>query len=121
MRAPEVLGDLGYLPEKQNRIESLSLITGAGCIWNVDGQSSVVLSEFKCLRRMFWKGLRSVEDFEASGTVFKQNRNISTNWSLISSIGLKQMMLGSPTTDDGTEAVLKTFRMGHTETSGPRV
>lgn len=62
---PEVLGDLGYLPEKQNRIESLSLITGAGCIWNVDGQSSVVLSEFKCLRRMFWKGLRSVEDFEA--------------------------------------------------------
>ena len=73
-----ILGDQGYLTNKQTRIESLSLITGAGCWHNhlEPNANMLVLSNFPKLRKFSWKGLRTTEELNALRGLFQVNYRV---------------------------------------------
>jgi hypothetical protein len=69
----EILGHSGCLLRKQNSIQSIRLITGSSCPYNVDGSCSINLSTLSCLRSISWIGLRSVTDFKALRCALQAN------------------------------------------------
>ncbi len=60
-----LLGKNGHLPKHQRNIEHLSLMTNGQCQFALGGDSPLDLSQFNRLKTFSWRGLRSVEDFEA--------------------------------------------------------
>ena len=52
-----LFGPWGYIPLKQSNIESLSIVTGGHCLWNMEHTSLLGLQNLKRLRHFSWKGL----------------------------------------------------------------
>lgn len=69
----EILGDRGFITNKQTSIESISLITGGACPINTDGENTIDLSAFRSLRHISWTGLQSSEEFDALSRALKNN------------------------------------------------
>jgi hypothetical protein len=78
----EILGPSGHLPLKQDGIESIRLVTGGSCDWNLDSQCPIALPAFRHLKRLSWSGLRSKSDFEALRDTFKLISNQLTELEL---------------------------------------
>lgn len=56
-------------------IESIRLVTDGDCWWNLAETFPVSLEAFKRLKKLSWKGLRSVGDFKAIASALRQNSN----------------------------------------------
>ena len=69
----EILGDRGFITNKQTSIESISLITGGACPINTDGENTIDLSAFRSLRHISWTGLQSSKEFDALSRALKNN------------------------------------------------
>ncbi|KAH9204561.1 hypothetical protein DL95DRAFT_529207 [Leptodontidium sp. 2 PMI_412] len=69
----EILGERGYITNKQTSIESISLITGGACPINTDGENPINLSAFRSLRHISWTGLQSSKEFDALSRALKNN------------------------------------------------
>jgi len=69
----EILGERGYITNKQTSIESISLITGGACPINTDGKNTIDLSAFRSLRHISWTGLKSTEEFDTLSRALKNN------------------------------------------------
>ena len=69
----QILGDRGYMKNKQSSIESISLITGGACPINTDGENPTDLSAFRSLRDFSWTGLQSSQEFDALSRALKNS------------------------------------------------
>jgi len=69
----QILGEQGYLKNKQSSIQSISLITGGACPINTDEQNPIDLSPFCSLRDISWTGLRSSQEFDTLSRALKNN------------------------------------------------
>jgi hypothetical protein len=78
----EILGPSGYLPLKQTKIESLNLIAGGGCRWNIGFECAIFLRNFTELKKLSWRALRSEDDFSALHDLFEQTSHQMTDLEL---------------------------------------
>jgi hypothetical protein len=69
----QILGEQGYLKNKQSSIESISLITGGACPINTDEQNPIDLSTFRSLRDISWTGLVSLQEFDVLSCALNNN------------------------------------------------
>jgi hypothetical protein len=69
----QILGEHGYMKNRQSSIESISLITGGACPINRDGENPIDLSAFYSLRDISWTGLHSSQEFDALCRALKNN------------------------------------------------
>ena len=70
----EILGPQGYFARKQDRIESIRLITDPSCDIDIASDFPVDLSAFQNLKSISWKGLRVKQDFASLGKAMQRNR-----------------------------------------------
>lgn len=71
----EILGPTGYFARKQDRIESIRLITDPSCEIDIASDFPVDLSAFQNLKSISWKGLRVEQDFASLGKAMQRNRD----------------------------------------------
>jgi hypothetical protein len=71
----EILGRSGCLPRKQRLIDSIHLFTDGACDYNLNNDSSIILSAFPRLRKLSWNGLRSKNDIESLKNTIRQVSN----------------------------------------------
>jgi hypothetical protein len=71
----EILGECGWLSREQPNIESLTLITGAACHYNVfhTKSSSLSLKPFRKLRSLAWIGILTDKEEEEVRMALAQN------------------------------------------------
>ncbi|KAJ6436229.1 hypothetical protein O9K51_11212 [Purpureocillium lavendulum] len=70
----ELLGQGGYLPTYQKRLEHLCLVTGGDCAINAL-RPALALGDLKFLQGISWTGLRTKHDFAALGLALRANAN----------------------------------------------
>jgi hypothetical protein len=71
----EILGPRGYFARKQDRIESIRLITDPSCDIDIASDFPVDLSAFQNLKSISWKGLRIEQDIASLGKAMQRNRD----------------------------------------------
>ncbi|KAF5520983.1 Methyltransferase fsa4 [Colletotrichum aenigma] len=71
-----VFWPLGYLPQAQNGLESISLITDGSCGISLRAGNPLVLDVFPKLRRLSWVGIRSRDDMQSVKSLLLRNHSI---------------------------------------------
>ncbi|KAI8295983.1 Methyltransferase fsa4 [Colletotrichum sp. SAR11_240] len=77
-----VFWPLGYLPQVQNGLESISLITDGSCGISLRAGNPLVLDVFPKLRRLSWVGIRSLEDMQGVKSLLLRNHGIISDLEL---------------------------------------
>ncbi len=67
-----LLGPTGYLPLKQQNIDTIRLVTDGSCGWNEERKHHLALSAFPNLRRLSWIGLASNHDLRLLNEVLRR-------------------------------------------------